>query len=117
MSLQLEHEVLKIRVKKAKEHKLPSTQIDIMNIIEEETEKLTADLKSKIASHPIEAEGDGPLSHLGEYIEEPYAIIESYFRGQHLDRLVRHQIESYNHFINCQIAKTIQMFNPVNIRS
>jgi DNA-directed RNA polymerase II subunit RPB2 len=59
----------------------------------------------------------GVLSHLGDYIEEPYSIIESYFRGQHLERLARHQIESYNNFINCQIQRTIQMFNPVVIRS
>ncbi len=59
----------------------------------------------------------GLLSHLGSYVEEPYSIIESYFRGQHLERLVRHQIESYNHFINYQIQRTIKMFNPVTIRS
>ena len=57
------------------------------------------------------------LSHLGEYIEEPYKIIESYFANQYLDRLVRHQIESYNHFISFQIQRTIQMFNPVTIHS
>jgi DNA-directed RNA polymerase beta subunit len=57
------------------------------------------------------------LDSLGSYTEEPYHLIESYFRGQHLERLVRHQIESYNHFINYQIQRTIQMFNPVNIRS
>ena len=57
------------------------------------------------------------LEHLGEYIEEPYTLIDSYFRGKHLERLVRHQIESYNHFINYQIQRTIQMFNPVIIRS
>jgi DNA-directed RNA polymerase II subunit RPB2 len=57
------------------------------------------------------------LEHLGQYIEEPYHIIESYFEGQHLERLVRHQIESYNHFVNYQILRTIQMFNPVTIRS
>ena len=57
------------------------------------------------------------LDHLGKYVEEPYEIIESYFEGQHLDRLVRHQIESYNHFINYQIQKTIDMFNPVTIHS
>jgi DNA-directed RNA polymerase beta subunit/intein/homing endonuclease len=57
------------------------------------------------------------LEHLGEYIEEPFHIIESYFEGQHLERLVRHQIESYNHFVNYQIQRTIQMFNPVVIRS
>ena len=27
------------------------------------------------------------LSHIGDYIEEPYNIIESYFRGQYLERL------------------------------
>jgi len=57
------------------------------------------------------------LSHLGEYLEEPYTIIESYFGSQYLERLVRHQIESYNHFINFQIQRTIQMFNPVTIHS
>ena len=57
------------------------------------------------------------LSHLGEYVEEPYQLIETYFQGQHLERLVRHQIESYNHFIGYQAQRTIQMFNPVVIRS
>ena len=44
-----------------------------------------------------------------------WKIIESYFKGQHLERLVRHQLESYNNFINYQIKKTIEMFNPVTI--
>ena len=57
------------------------------------------------------------LDHIGKYNEEPYSIIESYFGGQHLERLVRHQIESYNHFVNYQIQRTIQMFNPVTIHS
>ena len=60
---------------------------------------------------------DDVLSNLNNYIEEPFEIIESYFKGQHLERLVRHQIESYNHFINYQLFKTIQMFNTVTIRS
>ena len=46
-----------------------------------------------------------------------WKIIESYFKDHHLERLVRHQIESYNHFINYQVAKTIEMFNPVTIHS
>ena len=57
------------------------------------------------------------LEHLGDYTEIPYNIIESYFQGKHLERLVRHQIESYNNFVNFQIQRTIQMFNPVVIRS
>ena len=51
------------------------------------------------------------------YIEDPWTIIESYFKDQHLDRLVRHQLESYNNFVCYQIIKTIEMFNPVNIKS
>jgi DNA-directed RNA polymerase II subunit RPB2 len=52
-----------------------------------------------------------------QYIETPWNIIESYFKGQHLDRLVRHQLESYNNFVGYQITKTIEMFNPVHIAS
>jgi DNA-directed RNA polymerase beta subunit len=52
-----------------------------------------------------------------QYIEEPWTIIESYFKGQHLERFVRHQLESYNNFVGYQIIKTIEMFNPVHIAS
>ena len=51
------------------------------------------------------------------YIEDPWTVIESYFKDQHLDRLVRHQLESYNNFVGYQIIKTIEMFNPVHIKS
>ena len=51
------------------------------------------------------------------YIEDPWTIIESYFRDHHLDRLVRHQLESYNNFVGYQIIKTIEMFNPIHIKS
>jgi len=46
-----------------------------------------------------------------------WKIIKTYFKDKHLTRLVRHQIESYNHFIEQQIQETINMFNPVNIVS
>ena len=49
--------------------------------------------------------------------EGPWPLIESYFRGKHLQQLVKHQVESYNDFVNYQVQKTILMFNPVNIRS
>jgi DNA-directed RNA polymerase II subunit RPB2 len=52
-----------------------------------------------------------------QYIEEPWNIIQSYFSGCHLERLVRHQLESYNDFVSQQIPKTIEMFNPVRIAS
>ena len=52
---------------------------------------------------------------LGQFINTPWTIIESYFKNQHLKQLVRHQLESYNDFVTYQIPKTIDMFNPVRI--
>jgi DNA-directed RNA polymerase II subunit RPB2 len=52
-----------------------------------------------------------------KYIETPWRLIEAYFEGHHLERLVRHQLESYNNFVGYQIIKTIEMFNPVHIAS
>ena len=49
--------------------------------------------------------------------EVPWDIISSYFNGQHLKQLIRHQIESYNDLINVQLHKTIDMFNTVKICS
>jgi DNA-directed RNA polymerase II subunit RPB2 len=80
--------------------------------MEKEIQKQMAEIESSVISDEKKL-----LEHLGTYIEEPFHIIESYFEGQHLERLVRHQIESYNHFVNYQILRTIQMFNPVTIRS
>jgi DNA-directed RNA polymerase II subunit RPB2 len=71
------------------------------------TEKMNSD-KSNNESFDLEND---------QYIETPWNIIESYFRGQHLERLVRHQLESYNNFVGYQISKTIEMFNPVHIVS
>ena len=90
------------------------TTQQLKSIINEEDEiaKQIENIQSKITSDEKLL-----LSHMGSYIEEPYHIIESYFQGQHLERLVRHQIESYNHFVNYQIQRTIQMFNPVTIHS
>ena len=52
-----------------------------------------------------------------QYIETPFELIGAYFKGQHLERLVRHQLESYNNFVGYQIIKTVEMFNPVHIAS
>ena len=46
-----------------------------------------------------------------------WPIIESYFDKEHLQQLVRHQLESYNDFIGRQIPETINMFNPATIVS
>jgi DNA-directed RNA polymerase II subunit RPB2 len=72
----------------------------LMNSKDKMTDKVTTD---KVTQDP--------------YIETPWSIIESYFRDQHLERLVRHQLESYNNFVGYQIIKTIEMFNPVHIKS
>jgi DNA-directed RNA polymerase beta subunit len=84
---------------------LGHTLEDLRKKIDEEIRRIQTD------------DGKHVLDHLGEYVNEPFVLLESYFEAQHLERLVRHQIESYNHFINFQIQRTIQMFNPVRIRS
>ena len=48
---------------------------------------------------------------------DPWSAIHSYFQGAHLQRLVQHQIESYNEFVMHQIQQTIAQFNPVVIHS
>ena len=97
----------------------PSTQthFDVSKQIDEiiMEEQYLYNLKKNIENSP--EINESVLSGLGDYIEEPYTLVEAYFKGQHLERLVRHQIESYNNFINYQIQKTIQMFNPVSVKS
>ena len=46
-----------------------------------------------------------------------WEVIDSYFKKEHLKQLVRHQLESYNDFVERQIPDTINMFNPVHIQS
>ncbi len=90
-----------------------------MKLIEEliTEAKLSKTMEDINAEYGIDKEGEGVLNHLGDFDEAPFTLIESYFNQQYLRRLVRHQIESYDHFINTQIHKTIQMFNPVSIHS
>ena len=59
----------------------------------------------------------GPLSHLHPYIDEPYAILDSYFKPDDLKQMVRHQVESMNHFIKYQMLATIHMFNTRTVMS
>ena len=92
---------------------IPDTTSLLKSIVETEIHESVLKTMSKetVLNH------DGVLSHLGEYVEDPYTVIETYFEGKYLERLVRHQLESYNHFVTYQIQKTIDMFNPVVIRS
>ncbi len=48
---------------------------------------------------------------------DPWKLINLYFKQAHLARLVSHQIESYNEFVETQLEKTIEMFNPIKIMS
>ena len=50
-------------------------------------------------------------------VETPWDIIGKYFDKGYLQRLVEHQIETFDNFTNIQIEKTINMFNPVEIYS
>ena len=49
--------------------------------------------------------------------EDSWRLIQLYFKNNYLKQLVKHQLESYNNFTNTQLEKTIQMFNPIIIRS
>uniref|UniRef100_A0AB39JBT0 DNA-directed RNA polymerase subunit beta n=1 Tax=Florenciella sp. virus SA2 TaxID=3240092 RepID=A0AB39JBT0_9VIRU len=49
--------------------------------------------------------------------DDSWDVINSYFKNRHLNQLVKHQIESYNNFIENQIRKTVEMFNPLIIKS
>jgi DNA-directed RNA polymerase II subunit RPB2 len=89
-------------------HQTPETSVHI--------EELRAKIQKEIDAITT-TDGKHVVDHLGDYVEEPYTIIESYFADQHLARLVRHQIESYNHFINYQAGRTIQMFNHLRVHS
>jgi DNA-directed RNA polymerase II subunit RPB2 len=85
------------------------------------TEKLMT--HNKITNPKMNSENNNNVNHdvfdieNDQYIEKPWDVIGSYFKGQHLERLVRHQLESYNNFVGYQIIKTIEMFNPVHIAS
>jgi DNA-directed RNA polymerase II subunit RPB2 len=102
------------RTKKIEEPKLNTTE-QLEEIIMGEM-KAEEEIK-KMVDENMKNPDNEVLAHLGQYTEEPFKIIESYFNGNHSSCLVRHQLESYNDCIHRQIPQTIQMFNPVWIRS
>ena len=111
-------ETIPLRKLKIRKPRVNNETQMLMSIIDTETKKEVhmKSIHDSIKESMTKTE-ECILEHLGDYIEEPYQIIESYFEGKHLDRLVRHQIESYNNFINYQIQRTIDMFNSVKIHS
>ena len=100
-------QIIKIKKTKNKKNEENTQSYSIKEQIKEvvETEKNTP-----------KNENNEVLKHLGDFHEEPFELIKSYF-DNHLERLVRHQLESFNYFINYQIQKTIQMFNPTIVKS
>ena len=85
----------------------------IVEALHEVEQKTQVDTNTKIDNSLVVALKPSTIP----YIETPWSIIGAYFRNQHLKRLVRHQIESYNDFVNNQIQRTIEMFNSVLIAS
>ena len=107
----INHQIRSLPSKDAKPFSINETTSIIKNMISKEMANAVNDAtKKKISESHL-------LDHLHDQTEEPFKLIESYFEGKYLERLVRHQIESYNHFINYQIQRTIKMFNPVKIHS
>ena len=73
-----------------------------------------------INGQEIKEENDAPTKSVATNItqdEEPWVLIESHFKNQHLKQLIRHQIESYNYMVTTQLEQTIAMFNPIRICS
>lgn len=58
----------------------------------------------------------GIFADYPDFIQEAPIITDAYYKIQPLERLVRHQLESYNYFIHFQAHQTIQMFNPLVAR-
>ena len=76
------------------------------------TNNIMATLNSN--QEKIDQEEKDHQLNVGEF---SWTIINSYFDNKHLKQLVKHQIESYNYFINSQLQDTINMFNPLVITS
>jgi DNA-directed RNA polymerase II subunit RPB2 len=96
----------------SKKNKLNKKQVSPIDFEIEETGKPIIDTSS--IKEKIKEDFDPSKD---TYIEAPWTIIGSYFQDKHLDRLVRHQVESYNNFVGLQLPQTIDMFNEVHIKS
>jgi DNA-directed RNA polymerase II subunit RPB2 len=88
---------------------------DDINII---NDNITSILNESTTNVQCESNINSPFDLVNDkYIEIPWSIIRSYYKNDHLKQLVRHQLESYNHFIDSQLIKTIEMFTPLKIVS
>ena len=94
-------------------HKTPNNN----NEVAPTYEMLNPRYANEVGQHDDDDHTENLKNRIGNYIEEPWTLIGSYFEGKHLDQLVRHQIESYNDMVNVQLKRTVDMFNPVRIVS
>ena len=110
-----------VKVAKAAKAIVPTQVNDSSTTIVAAASVEADEVMERLATNPIVTDSvtvsDATDWSDGSYTEAPWDIISSYFKGDHLGRLVRHQVESYNLFVNRQIQQTIDMFNPVHIVS
>ena len=94
--------------------------VDVDNADVDNADVDNADVDDGVAATHADADDANKRTSMlmhDKYIETPWTLISAYFDDQHLSRLVRHQIESYNKFVTEMIPATIDMFNTVNIVS
>jgi DNA-directed RNA polymerase II subunit RPB2 len=109
-----------VNVNTTYENMNPRYSKEVRNEVEFKTgsqTKETTNVDNSDCDSPNKTLAKSITERIGSYIEEPWTLISSYFRGKHLEQLVRHQIESYNDMVNNQLRRTIDMFNPVRIVS
>ena len=101
-----------LRKRKSRKNDSTAMLLELMN-----AESLAKELVQKMEEDNVTNPDKDVLSHLADYTEQPFKIMESYFNGRHSSSLVRHQLESFNDCVHRQIPETVRMFNPVRIRS
>jgi DNA-directed RNA polymerase II subunit RPB2 len=124
--MQVEESIKKVKSASPRKSKKSESKGQVKNeetkcleeIVQQE-KRIEAEIQQMIAENQFNADEHGRdiLGHISNYNSEAFNIIEAYFNGQHSSRLVRHQLESYNHFVNYDMKRTIDMFNPVMIKS
>ena len=86
-------------------------------IIEEAKEELESEKQIEKDNAKSYEKSARLLDHVDDYTNKAFNVLSSYFDGKPLERLARHQLESYNNFVNFQMQRTIEMFNPIVIKA
>ena len=105
----------KIKQEESRDHSANiKQQIDALMGQEMEREASEKTQKGETeTNNGTEQEKTGIFDHYPNYEEDSQIITDAYYKTNPLERLVRHQLESYNYFIHFQAHQTIQMFNPL----